>query len=402
MIVTPRVKGFVCTTAHPVGCSQHVAEQIEYVKQHDAISGAKNVLIIGASTGYGLASQIVSMTGLKANTISVFFEKEASEKRTASPGWYNSAAVEAAAKELGVYAKSINGDAFSQEIKDATIERIRKDLGKVDLVIYSVAAPRRQDPVTGEKYNSVLKPIGQPYTNKSIDVMTGSISEVTLEPATEEEVAHTTKVMGGEDWALWMDALLAADVLSEGALTLSYSYIGPDVTKAIYREGTIGIAKEHLEKTAFDITEKLKGIHGKGYVVVAKALVTQASAAIPIVPLYIAALYKVMKQDKTHEGCIEQIYRLFSDFVYTEGRNIHEIPVDEKGRIRIDEREMDSATQEAALALFKDVSSDNVYEQLNLKDYQNEFYRLFGFGFSGVNYEEDVTIQVGIPSLEKE
>lgn len=393
MIVTPRIKGFVCTTAHPVGCKAHVLEEIKYVDDSKKINGPKNVLIIGASTGYGLASRIVSMAGLNASTIGVFYEKEASDKRTASAGWYNSVAFEEEASKRGIYAKSINGDAFSNEIKNETIDLIKKDLGKIDLVIYSLASPRRIDPVTGEKYNSVLKPVGKVYSNKSLDLMTGVISNVSIEPASEEEVEHTVKVMGGEDWELWIDALLEADVLNSGCLTLSYSYIGPDVTKDIYREGTIGLAKEHLEKSAFSITEKLKKVNGAGYVVIAKALVTQASAAIPIVPLYIAALYKVMKEEGSHEGCIEQIYRLFQH-VFKE-----DYLLDSKGRIRIDDLEMKAHVQKKAIELFESVSTENIGAVLDLESYQKEFYRLFGFAYDNVDYNEDIEIQLNIPSL---
>lgn len=396
MIVTPRIKGFVCTTAHPNGCRAHVTEEINYVDKKGTFSGPKKVLIIGASTGYGLASRIVSMAGLNASTIGVFYEKEASDKRTASAGWYNSVAFEEAAKERGVYAKSINGDAFSNEIKDQTIELIKKDLGKIDLVIYSLASPRRVDPATGEKYASVLKPVGEVYTNKSLELMTGVVSEVSIEPASDEEVRQTVKVMGGEDWELWIDALLKEDVLSEGCMTLAYSYIGPEVTKAIYREGTIGLAKEHLEATAFSIADKLKTVKGNGYVVIAKALVTQASAAIPIVPLYIAALYKVMKQAGTHEGCIEQIYRLFTN-VFNGN-----LMLDQKGRVRIDDLEMDPTVQKNAIDLFATITSDNVDSAIDLKAYQDEFYRLFGFSYDHVDYEADVDIQQWIPSLSNQ
>jgi len=392
MIVAPKIRGFVCTTAHPKGCSQHVREEIDYVQKQGIFDGPKNVLVIGASTGYGLASRIMTMTAFKSNTIGVFYEKEASEKRTASPGWYNSVAFEHEASSRGIYAKSINGDAFSQEIKDKTIELIKADLGKIDLVIYSLASPRRTDPITDEKYTSVLKPIGTSYSNKSLDIMTATVSDVTIEPATEEEVYNTIKVMGGEDWELWIDAMLDAEVLAPGCLTLAYSYIGPDVTKAIYREGTIGLAKEHLEKSAFSIQAKLENLNGKSYVVIAKALVTQASAAIPIVPLYIAALYKVMKSKGTHEGCIEQIYRLFKHF------SQQTVIIDEFNRIRIDDLEMEESTQLEAIKLFQEVTSENIQQLFNITEYQKDFYRLFGFAYSDVNYDEDVETKLEIPS----
>ena len=398
MIITPKVRGFVCTTAHPIGCKKNVEEQINYVRESGLIEGPKNVLIIGASTGYGLASRIVSAQGCGANTLGVFYEKEAKGKRTASPGWYNSVFFEKNALEQGLYAKSINGDAFSNEIKEEVIKTIKKDLGKVDLVIYSLAAPRRIDPKTGDKYMSVLKPIGAPYTNKSIDIHNKTISMATIEPANTQEIENTIKVMGGEDWKLWIEALLENDVLSEQAKTISYSYIGPEVTRPIYREGTIGRAKQHLESTATQINEMLTSINGQATVVIAKALVTQASAAIPIVPLYMAALYKTMKKKGTHEGCIEQIYRLFATKLYTsESKHIY----DEKNRIRIDEFEMDEKTQKDTFELFENVNSDNMQEMIDIEAYQEDFYKLFGFARNDVDYDQDVDTEFEMPSFQK-
>jgi len=397
MIIEPRTRGFICTTAHPSGCEQHVLEQMNYVSNHNKIDGPKNVLIIGASTGYGLASRIVSLGGSNANTIGVFYEKEAKGNRTATAGWYNSAAFEKIAKSMGVYAKSVNGDAFSNEIKDETLKLIKNDLGKIDLVVYSLASPRRVDPVTQERYMSVLKPIGDSYTNKSIDVMEGIISEITIEPANEEEIMNTTKVMGGEDWELWINRLLEEDLLNEGATTIAYSYIGPEVTRPIYRDGTIGLAKVHLENTAIRLNNTLADIKGKSYVVVAKALVTQASSAIPVVPLYIAALYKVMKGKGTHEGCIEQIYRLFNDSLYGDNKKF-----DNKGRIRIDDLEMEADVQSAAIDLFNEVTTENISSVIDLEDYKKEFFRLFGFGFDKVDYNVDVEAVIKIPSLSED
>ncbi len=395
MIVTPKVRGFICTTAHPIGCEMNVKDQVNYVKNETMPQeGPKNVLIIGASTGYGLATRIVSMAGFQANTLGVFFEKEAKGKRTASAGWYNSAAVETIALQEGIYAKSINGDAFSDAIKDETIRTIREDMGTVDLVVYSLAAPRRIDPKTGEKYTSVLKPIGEPYTNKSIDVMEKTIEPATIEPATEEEIEATIKVMGGEDWALWIERLLEEGLLSNQAKTIAYSYIGPDVTRAIYREGTIGMAKKHLEQTASALESKMKGIEGNAKVVVAKALVTQASSAIPIVPLYIAALYKTMKEKGTHEGCIEQITRLFKDILYGD-----QDMIDDQGRIRIDNLEMESGIQKEALSVFDQVTTENIDEVIDIDHYREAFYELFGFGRHDLDYDQDVNIEVKIPSL---
>lgn len=397
MIVKPKVRGFICTTAHPEGCAFNVKEQIDYVKKNGQVDGGpKNVLIIGASTGYGLASRIVSMAGCGAKTLGVFYERGSNGKRTATAGWYNSAAFETEAQAAGIYAKSINGDAFSHEIKAETVETIKADMGKIDLVIYSLAAPRRIDPDTGEKYGSVLKPIGASYTNKSIDVMKGIISETTIEPATEIEASNTIKVMGGEDWQLWINKLKDEGLLADGFKTIAYSYIGPEVTMAMYRDGTIGRAKVHLEQTAQALTDSLKGVGGSAYVTVAKALVTQASAAIPIVPLYMAALYKVMKKKGTHEGCIEQIDRMFRDFLYADT-----VKVDQEGRIRTDDLEMEEDTQEQALKLFAEVSTETLQEDLNIKDYQEEFYKLFGFGIVGLDYNEETEIVVEVPSLSE-
>lgn len=396
MIVEPKVRGFICTTAHPEGCAANVKEQIDYVRKNGQLdNGPKNVLVIGASTGYGLASRVVAMAGCGAQTLGVFFERGSNGKRTATTGWYNSAAFEKEAIEAGIYAKSINGDGFSHEIKTEAIELIKADMGKIDLVIYSLAAPRRIDPDTGEKYHSVLKPIEGSYTNKSIDVMKGIISDLTIEQATEEEIANTTKVMGGEDWALWIDRLKDEGLLAEGFKTVAYTYIGPEVTMAMYRDGTIGKAKIHLEKTAKLLTDSLRDIKGKAYVTVAKALVTQASAAIPIVPLYMAALYKVMKRKGTHEGCIEQIDRMFRDFLYAD-----EIKLDAEGRIRTDDREMEPDTQVEALALFAGVTTETLQEDLNISDYQKEFYKLFGFGLDTIDYHKEVDIVVEVPSLK--
>lgn len=398
MIVTPKVRGFVCTTAHPEGCQKNVINQIDYIEKKGLISSErpmpKKVLVIGASTGYGLATRITAMAGLQAATIGVFYEKEASGKRTASPGYYNSYAFELESKKRGIYSKSINGDAFSNEVKAEVVKVIKEDLGQVDLVVYSLASPRRVDPKTGEKYMSVLKPIAKTYTNKSIDITTGTVSDATIEPATEEEIRQTVKVMGGEDWALWLDYLAQEGVLAEGAQTITYSYIGPEITRDIYRDGTIGKAKEDLEATAQQITQSLSAINGTAHVVVAKALVTQASAAIPIVPLYIGALYKVMKSKGTHEGCIEQIARLFHEIL-----SKNELLTDEVGRIRIDNYEMAEDVQAEALELFRKVDSDNIYELMDIHEYQNEFYALFGFGYEGIDYEKDVTIEREIENL---
>ncbi|RAJ36950.1 enoyl-ACP reductase FabV [Pedobacter cryoconitis] len=395
MIIAPRIRGFICLTAHPQGCEQNVVNQINYVKSKGAIAGPKRVLVIGASTGFGLASRITSAFGSDAATIGVYFEKPPAPGKTASPGWYNTAAFETKAQEAGLYAKSINGDAFSDEIKQKTLDLIKADLGQIDLVIYSLASPRRTHPKTGVVYNSVLKPIGQSFTNKTVDFHTGVVTDISIQPANEEEIENTVAVMGGEDWGFWIEDLKAAGLLAEGATTVAYSYIGPSVTEAVYRKGTIGRAKDDLEATAFHITEKLKDLNGKAYVSVNKALVTQASSAIPVIPLYISLLYKVMKAKGTHEGCIEQIQRLFQDRLYTGAA----IPTDEKGRIRVDDLEMDAATQAEVAELWAGISTESLPEMGDLAGYKHDFLNLFGFDVAGVDYEVETNEMVEVPGL---
>ena len=396
MIIEPRMRGFICLTAHPKGCEQNVKNQIEYVKSKGKIDGPKRVLVVGASTGFGLASRITSAFGSDAATIGVFFEKEPAPGKTATPGWYNSAAFEVEAHKAGLYAKSVNGDAFSKEVKEQVINMIKDDLGQIDLVIYSLASPVRMHPETGVLYRSTLKPIGQIFTNKTVDFHTGNVSQVSIEPANEEDIANTVVVMGGEDWKMWMNALKDANVLAEGATTVAYSYIGPEVTEAVYRKGTIGRAKDHLEATAFEITDALKDINGKGYVSVNKALVTQASSAIPVIPLYISLLYKIMKEKGIHEGCIEQIQRLYADRLYSGG----EVPVDEKGRIRIDDWEMREDVQKQIAQLWGESTTENLVEIGDLAGYKQDFLNLFGFGFEGVDYNLDTNEMVMIPSIK--
>lgn len=396
MIIEPRMRGFICLTAHPKGCEQNVKNQIEYVKSNGKIDGPKRVLVIGASTGFGLASRITAAFGSDAATIGVFFEKEPSEGKTASPGWYNSAAFEMEATKAGLYAKSINGDAFSNEVKKQTIDMIKSDLGQVDLIIYSLASPVRQHPVTGVLHRSTLKPIGTTFSNKTVDFHTGNVSTVTIEPANQEDIDNTVVVMGGEDWAMWIDALKAENLLVEGATTIAYSYIGPEVTEAVYRKGTIGRAKDHLEATAFEITDKLKDINGKGYVSVNKALVTQASSAIPVIPLYISLLYKIMKAEGIHEGCIEQIQRLFADRLYSG----NPIPTDEQGRIRIDDWEMRTDVQANIAKLWGESTTESLVELGDLAGYKQDFLNLFGFGFDGVDYQSDTNEMVMVPSIK--
>ena len=395
MIIEPRMRGFICLTSHPKGCEQNVINQIEYVKSKGKIDGPKKVLVIGASTGFGLSSRITSAFGSDAATIGVFFEKAPQPGKPASPGFYNSAAFQNQAEKAGLYAKSINGDAFSNEIKEKTIELIKTDLGQVDLVIYSLASPVRTNPNTGILHRSSLKPIGGNFTNKTVDFHTGIVTNVSIDPANEEDIENTVAVMGGEDWEMWIDALLKADALSDNAKTIAYSYIGPALTEPVYRKGTIGRAKDDLEATAFTITDKLKAKNGTAYVSVNKALVTQASSAIPVIPLYISLLYKTMKAKGIHEGCIEQIQRLFADRVYT-GKAI---PTDEKGRIRIDDWEMREDVQAEVDALWQKSTTETLPELGDLNGYKSDFLNLFGFGFEGVDYLADVNENIEIEGL---
>ena len=395
MIIEPRMRGFICVTSHPDGCAQSVKNQIEYIKSKGTIDGAKKVLVIGASTGFGLSSRITAAFGSDAATIGVFFEKPPLEGKPGSPGWYNSAAFETEANKAGLYAKSVNGDAFSNEIKRQTLDLIKADLGQVDLVIYSLASPVRLHPVTGVLHRSVLKPIGATYTNKTVDFHTGIVTDISIAPCQDDDIANTVAVMGGEDWAMWMEALKAENLLAPGVKTVAYSYIGPSLTEAVYRKGTIGRAKDHLEATAFSISDSLKSVDGEAFVSVNKALVTQASSAIPVIPLYISLLYKIMKEKGIHEGCIEQIQRLFQDRLFT-GKSI---PTDNKGRIRIDDWEMRDDVQAKVATLWKEAVTENLAEIGDLEGYRKDFLNLFGFDFAGVDYKADTNEMVGIPSI---
>lgn len=395
MVVTPKVRGFICTTAHPVGCAKHVAEQIAVVKNRGPIAnGPKKVFVIGSSTGYGLSSRIAAAFGSGASTIGVFFEKPAEADKCGTAGWYNSAAFENEARAAGLYARSFNGDAFSDAMKAEVIAAIKSDLGQVDCVVYSLASPRRTDPKSGEVYKSVLKPIGQSYTNRNLNTSTGVVDEITIQPAEGDDVAQTVAVMGGEDWQMWIDALLAEGLLAKGVQTVAYSYIGPEITWPIYKNGTIGRAKEDLERVQRELDAKLKPLDGKAWVSVNKALVTQASSAIPVVPLYISLLYKVMKADGTHEDCIEQMDRLFRDRLY----NGNPQP-DEAGRIRIDDWEMAPAVQKLVDQRWTEVNTDNLRQIADFDGYQAGFHKLFGFGLNGVDYTADVDTAVKVPSL---
>ena len=393
MIIEPRTRGFICLTAHPTGCEKNIVDQIAYVKSKGKINGAKKVLVLGSSTGFGLASRISSAFGSEAATIGVFFDKPSAPGKTGSAGYYNTAAFEKHAHEAGLYAKSINGDAFSNEIKRQTLDLIKKDLGQIDLVIYSLASPVRTHPDTGERFKSVLKPIDGVFSNKTVDFHSGKVSEISINPAEGDDIANTVAVMGGEDWKMWIDALILENLLSEGATTIAYSYIGPKLTEAVYRKGTIGAAKDHLEATAFTITNDLKSIGGKAYVSVNKALVTQASSAIPVIPLYISLLYKVMKGRGIHEGCIEQIQRLYSERVF--GGNLD---LDDNGRIRVDDWEMREDVQAEVFKLWQIATSENLAEIGDLEGYSNDFFNLFGFKVDGIDYEAEVNEMVEIPS----
>ncbi|MCG2794112.1 MAG: trans-2-enoyl-CoA reductase family protein [Weeksellaceae bacterium] len=398
MIIQPRTRGFICLTAHPDGALQNVKNQIEYVKSKGAIkNGPKKVLVIGASTGFGLSSRIAAAFGSGAATIGVFFEKTASEGKMGTAGWYNSAAFEKEAHEAGLYAKSINGDAFSDEVKKQTIDLIQKDLGQVDLVVYSLASPRRTHPKTGVAHSSVLKPIGKSYTNKTVDFHTGVVSEVTIAPVeNDEDISNTIAVMGGEDWKFWIEDMKAAGVLADGVKTVAYSYIGPELTFPIYRNGTIGQAKNDLEATVTVLNNLLKDLNGSSYVSVNKALVTQSSSAIPVVPLYISLLYKVMKAKGTHEGTIEQMQRLFAERLYREDG---QIPLDDASRIRIDDWEMASDVQAEVDRLWQETTTENLSKISDIAGYRKEFFNLFGFEVDGIDYEKEANENVPIPSI---
>ena len=393
MIIEPRIRGFVCITAHPEGCAAKVQQEIDYCRSQQApADGPRKVLVIGASTGYGLSSRIAAAFGHGADTLGIFFERPSAKGKPASAGWYNSVAVEKAAHQAGLYASSINGDAFSDEIKAEAIERIKKDLGQVDLVVYSLASPRRTDPKSGETYRSVLKPIGQRYGNQSLDTDKGEVTSVEMDPATDEEIEATIKVMGGEDWELWMDALDEAGVLAPKAKTVAYSYIGPELTWPIYTNGTIGMAKKDVERAARAISEQHQC---EAFVSVNKALVTQASSAIPVVPLYISILFKLMKEKGTHEGCIEQIVRLFDEHLYSARGPV----LDDEDRIRLDDLEMQADIQAAVAKIWPTVNTNNLSELTDFGGYQKDFLELFGFGLCGVDYTVDTEVEVPLPSF---
>ena len=389
MIIKPKVRGFICTNAHPKGCAANIQEQIAYIRSQTGATatGPKNVLVVGCSTGYGLASRITAAFGHKANTLGVCFEKPPTDK-PASAGYYNTAAFHEAAAAEGLYAHTINGDAFSSAVKNQVNEVLKTGIGKIDLLIYSLASPRRTDPQTGEVYNSVLKPIGQPHVSKNLNTDTLKLTEISIEPATEQEIAQTVKVMGGEDWELWIDSLKAADLLADGAKTVAYTYLGDKLTWPIYGHATIGKAKEDLDRADIAIDSKLADINGKANVAVLKALVTQASSAIPLMPLYLSILIKVMKENGTNEHCIEQIQRLFSECLYAEQPRL-----DSSNRYRVDEKELDPAIQAKVEEIWHQVDAENLLQLTDYQAYNNDFLKLFGFGVAGINYDEEVSLE---------
>lgn len=394
MVIQPKVRGFLCTTTHPTGCFENVRRQAEHVQSHGEIAdGPKRVLVLGASTGYGLASRITAAFGSGAATLGVFFEKPGTERKPGTAGWYNSAAFHQMADDAGLYAKSLNGDAFSDDMKAKVIDLIKADLGQVDLVVYSLAAPRRTHPKTGEVFNSTLKPIGQATTQKGVNTDKEAIQDFHLEAATQEEIDHTVAVMGGEDWEMWITALAEADVLAEGAKTTAYTYIGEKMTWDIYWHGTIGAAKQDLDRRVVGLREQLAPLGGDARVSVLKAVVTQASAAIPAMPIYLAILFKVMKARGVHEGCIEQINRLFRERLYGDGE------LDEAGRLRVDQLELDPAVQAEVAGIWDQISTDNLRSLADFEGYRQEFLQLFGFGLAGVDYDAEVNPEVDIPQL---
>ena len=388
MIIKPKIRGFICTTTHPVGCEQNVRDQIAFTKSKGKVeNGPKKVLVIGASSGYGLSSRIAAAFGSGAATIGVFFEKPGSEKKTGTAGWYNSAAFDKVAKEEGLYSKSINGDAFSNEARERVIDLIKEDLGQVDMVVYSLASPVRKMPETGEVIRSVLKPIGETYKSTAIDTNKDVIIEAEIEPATEEEVAATTTVMGGQDWELWMSALQEAGVLADGVRTVAYSYIGSDITWPIYWHGALGKAKEDLDRASAAINGQLSTLNGGANVAVLKSVVTQASSAIPVMPLYLAMVFKVMREKNIHEGCMDQIYRMFSERLYNDNKPAE--LVDDANRLRLDDWELREDVQQACRDLWPTINDENLFAETDYQLYKDEFLKLFGFGVDGVDYDAE-------------
>ena len=386
MVLEPKIIGGVCLTAHPDGLKKSLEEQIAFIKGKPPINMPKRVLVIGGSTGYGLATRIAAAFGAGAATLNVSFEREPTDRKPASPGWYNNKYFDQAARAAGLTAESLNADAFSHETRKVVISRIKDLFGQADLVVYSIASPVRVDPDTGIQYKSVLKPLGTTYTAKSVDFVKGTVGEANVAPAEGDEAANTVRVMGGEDWTLWIQALLDAGVLAEGAKTMAYSYIGPEVTHAVYRAGTIGAAKEHLEKTAGELNSALQGIGGEAFVSVNKAVVTRASSVIPVVPLYISLLFKVMKEKHLHEGCIEQMYRMLAEKIYGNEGTVR----DESGLVRMDDWEMRDDVQSAVSAKWKDVTTENLENFTDIAGFRSDFLKLHGFDWNGIDYAAEV------------
>uniref|UniRef100_UPI0040477FDE enoyl-ACP reductase FabV n=1 Tax=Vibrio anguillarum TaxID=55601 RepID=UPI0040477FDE len=399
MIIKPKIRGFICTTTHPVGCEANVKEQIAYTKAQGPIKNApKRVLVVGSSSGYGLSSRITAAFGGGAATIGVFFEKPGTDKKPGTAGFYNAAAFDKLAHEAGLYAKSLNGDAFSHQAKQKAIELIKQDLGQIDMVVYSLASPVRKLPETGELIRSSLKPIGQTYTATAVDTNKDIIIEASVEPATEQEIADTVTVMGGQDWELWIHALAEAGVLAQGCKTVAYSYIGTELTWPIYWDGALGKAKMDLDRAASALNEQLSALGGTANVAVLKSVVTQASSAIPVMPLYIAMVFKKMREQGVHEGCIEQIYRMFSQRLYKEDGSAPE--VDEQNRLRLDDWELREDIQKHCRELWPQITTENLKELTDYVEYKEEFLKLFGFGVDGVDYEADVDTEVAFDVID--
>lgn len=396
MIIKPKTRGFICTTAHPTGCAANVREQIDFVKQQGGIeNGPKNVLVVGSSSGYGLSSRIAAAFGSGASTLGVFFEKPATEKKPGTAGWYNAAAFESEAHKAGLYAKSLNGDAFSHDAKNKAIELIKKDMGKIDLVVYSLASPVRKMPDTGEVIRSCLKPIGDTYKSTAIDTNKNVIIEAEIEPATEEEIRDTVTVMGGEDWELWISALSDADVLADNCKSVAYSYIGSDITWPIYWDGALGKAKQDLDRASNALNAKLSATGGQANIGVLKSVVTQASAAIPVMPLYLAMCFKVMRAKGLHEGCMDQVYRLYNTGLYGNAAQL-----DDDRRYRMDDWELRDDVQQACREIWPTVTTENLFDITDYQQYKDEFLKLFGFGIASIDYEADVAPQVAFDVID--
>ena len=389
MVIKPRIRGFICTNAHPIGCIKNVQDQVAYVNERERIQGAHNALIVGCSTGYGLASRISIGFGCRANTIGVALEREPSEQRTGSAGWYNNMGYERECQKGGIHAETINGDAYSDEVKRQVIESIRERFEKIDLLVYSLASPVRVHPESGVQFRSSIKPIGSSLQSRTLrlDVLRGDceVEDIELEPATSDEISSTVAVMGGEDWIRWIDALQQAEVLSSDFKTIAYTYQGNELTWPIYRGGTIGKAKEDLDFSCANINEKYAAEDIEALVAVLKAVVTQASTAIPVVPLYFSILFKAMKDVGTHEDCIAHIYRLFRTQVYEQQRRL-----DEAQRIRMDDFELEAETQSRVKQVWNQVNTGNVKDLADIEGFRSDFLRLYGFGRSDVDYDKEV------------